>query len=365
MSVKSNSVLLLLSVFIGLVVLEIGVRSYDAARGFGFFSEHRDLVASEIKILPFRTFGFELYRNRDGKRYISSRHGELYPLQKSEGTFRVVVFGGSTTENLNVFRTSGVHYPAVMQQKLRQELNRSNIEVINVANSSYATPHSLILLALDVVSWQPDLIIVSHNINDLLASYWPNFTFDYSNKYGNDFYNVPDFKHTYTALNVFFQHSQLYWVLRKSLKRITNNRSGLPGLKRRSYGDEPSPVALRTFKRNIRSIVAIAKKNGIKVLLGTQALLPTEEYFNIHMEGKPYNHIVIYPLHEEFVSHHEAFNDAIVEVAISEDVYYIDNRLAISGDKQYFIDFVHYTAEGVEQLARNYVNVIIGGALAK
>ena len=55
--------------------------------------------------------------------------------------------------------------------------------VISVASSAYATPHSLTLLSLDVLSWDTDLVILSHNINDLQAAYMPGFKPDYSHKY--------------------------------------------------------------------------------------------------------------------------------------------------------------------------------------
>ncbi|ETX06172.1 MAG: hypothetical protein ETSY2_18725 [Candidatus Entotheonella gemina] len=119
---------------------------------------------------------------RGGIRYIASRYQELYPLEKPSGTFRIVAFGGSTTANVQAMRSQTPHYPLLLQTQLRRTLARNDIEVINVGNPSYATPHSLILLAFDVLSWQPDLVILSHNINDLTALYWPDFTFDYSNK---------------------------------------------------------------------------------------------------------------------------------------------------------------------------------------
>ena len=186
-------------------VMEIATRAYDAVRGRGFFSNSRSIVKRDLR--PFRMFGFDLYGKEDGVRHISSRHGEKYPLEKVPGTFRIVVFGGSTTENLVAFNETGLHYPLLLQKKLRERLQRDDVEVINVGNSAYSTVQSLILLELDVVSWQPDLIIVSHNVNDLVSSYWPGFTFDYSHKYSNEFY-LPDFKSKYATHNRILQHSQ-------------------------------------------------------------------------------------------------------------------------------------------------------------
>lgn len=328
-------------------------------RGYGFFSGHRNLLSNSIKkpVRPFRTFGFELYKNENEIKYISSRHGELYPIKKPTATFRVVVFGGSTTENIHSFDEAKIHYPLILQSKLRESLGTKAIEVINVANNAYATPHSLILFELDVLSWEPDMIIVSHNINDLLAAYWPNFTFDYSNKYGNKFYSIPDYTSIFTFSNVLFQHSQFYWLIRGRINDMTSDESR--ELQRKSYGIKPPQLAIKIFKRNLRSFVAVAKENGIKVLLGNQPLQPTEEYFIRHVVHKPYNSIVTYPLHNEFVLHHRTFNEAIRQVAEETGVLFIDNESKLGENKEYFIDFVHYTPKGVSILAHNYTQFLI------
>ncbi|MEA1929219.1 MAG: SGNH/GDSL hydrolase family protein [Candidatus Auribacterota bacterium] len=191
---KHNLLLIVFSLIFALLVLEIAIRTYDMVKGYGFFSGRRNLLSRNMApASPFRIFGFELYKNENGVKYISSRYGELYPVKKPSGTFRIVVFGGSTTENGHSFNTAGIHYPILLQSKLRESLGTGAIEVINVAKGAYATPHSLILFELDVLSWQPDMIIVSHNINDLHAVYWPNFTYDYSNKYSHKFF-LPDYK---------------------------------------------------------------------------------------------------------------------------------------------------------------------------
>ena len=172
-SYKLRLVILSLATLVTLLGLEIAIRIWDAARGKGFFSTYRNRLAKPIQPrFPFRSFGFVPYMKRDGITYIASRHKELYPLEKPSGTFRIVVFGGSTTANLQAVNADSPHYPLLLQTKLRHALARDDIEVINVGNPSYATPHSLILLTLDVLSWQPDLVILSHNINDLTALYW-------------------------------------------------------------------------------------------------------------------------------------------------------------------------------------------------
>ncbi|MBN1586149.1 MAG: SGNH/GDSL hydrolase family protein [Candidatus Omnitrophica bacterium] len=355
-----------LALLVTLVVLELGIRAGDLFLGRGFFSQHRNELARVRRpLIPFRTSGFDLYCEEGGVRCISSADGDaFYPLQKPEGTFRIVCFGGSTTAK----DPNGRHYPALLEQELRSRLGTDKIEVINVGAAGYATPHSLILLELDVLSWEPDLIILSHNINDLSAQYWPGFTFDYSNKFRNKYYGIPDYESVYTATNALFQHSQLYWfvwhrinLLKQKWIMASTKTSGQAEAKltRRSYGLEPDPVAVEVFKRNLRSFVTLAKANRIPCVLGTQPLEPSEEYFRRHVAFKPYNDTVIYPLHEEFVAHHQAYNQAIHEVASEMGLVCVDNEAVFGGRRELFLDYVHYLEPGFRLLAQDYADAIL------
>ncbi len=356
---RQNILLSLFSVVFALLLMEIGIRIFDMMNGRGFFSSHRNLVDAQVRSsIPFRNFGFQLYVKQDGQRMIASRHGELFPIKRPEGTLRIVVFGGSTTENGYAMREAGIHYPLVLQRELSAALPGRNIEVINVANSAYATNHSLILLMFDVLSWEPDVVIMSHNVNDLIAAYWDDFAFDLSHKYSHTFYNAPGAEDRYTLSNILFQHSQLYWFIRERLRRPDTARP----LRRESMGREPPPVAAAVFRRNLRSFVALARHNDIRVVLGSQALLDTEEAFLRHMAVKPYNDVITYPLHEEFVAHHRRYNAIMKEVAEAEGAVFVDNS-RLDNQQAYFIDFVHYTPQGVEALAASYAGSLLDAGI--
>lgn len=356
-SLKSNIVVAVFSLLVALLLLEIGVRSYDAVKGRGFFWNYRNIMSTAFESrLPFRTFGFFPYVERDGVRYISSRHDDLYPLEKPEGTFRIVAFGGSSTENIQAVRKSGIHYPLQLQSELRQRLVRENVEVINVANSAYATPHSLILLELDVLSWEPDLVILSHNTNDLSATYWPDFTFDYSNKYSDPYYLGEDYKSRFTTMNAIFQHFQLYWVVKDRLNRALNKQAFT--VKRRSYGDEPDPAGVAVFERNLQSFVALAKSNGVQVLLVSQPYYAANASTSGVFE-KPYNKSVVRPLPDEEAVFHAYYNKVIRRVAADTGAWFLDNAQLMPNQDEYFSDSVHYTIAGVERLAGNYADFLV------
>jgi len=343
-------ILVAVSVLATLLLLEIGVRVSDVARGRGFFWGGRNLVArAEDKRLAFRAFGWKPYRKENGRTYLVSTHGDPYPLAKPEGTTRIVAFGGSTTENHFSARKGGGHYPRRLESLLNERLG-GEFEVINVAYSAYATPHSLILLALDVISWDADIVILSHNYNDLNAAYFPDFTFDYQHKYGA-FYAS-----NLGPSDILFQHSQLYWLGRKQFAVTLTQLNG--AVRRRPYGQEPPPAASAVFQRNLQSFVTLAQANGIGVLLATQALEPSEKYFQLHVRPKLYNKAIYYPLHDEFLQHHDTFNRIIRQVAAESGAWLLDNDRVLGGKTEYFIDFVHYSVEGVAALAESYADFL-------
>ena len=359
---KKKLLVVCISIVFTLIIAEIAVRTYDAVKGEGFFSEPRNKIANSVKKrLPFRTFGPELYKRKDGRKYISSSHKELYPLKKPEYTYRIVVLGGSTSFNKYTFKRTGQHYPLRLQTMLRDLLNTDNIEVINVSYPAHSTAHSIILLELDVISWDPDLIIVSHNTNDLSASYWPDFALDYSNKYSQKRF-FPSDESVYTLSNLVFQHSELYWLLTSKLNKVKRSLERKnKKIIRRSYGNEPPLLALEVFKRNLQTIIDIAEANDIKVVLGNQPIKePSKEYFEYYIRQKSDNSPMIYPLHGEWVKHHGAFNRAIAEVAAENQVLLSDNDAVMRGKKEYFIDIFHYTPKGVDALAMIYANLLLG-----
>lgn len=337
-----NIVTAIMPLLVCLGAMEVGLRVYDLVNGRSFFSS--------ANIIPYRIFGNELYDKTGDDLRIRSHHGEIFPFAKPPATVRVVTFGGSTSVNEAVFTEYGVHYPSLLQERLNSRFEGKTFEVINVANEAYATTHSITLLAFDVLSWNPDVVIISHNTNDLHASYFPEFVPDYSNKYAHDYYSLPWLRHTCANL-------RLCRTIRSRIEKA--QLIGHP-VRRRSYGLEPVDLARNVFERNLESFALLAKSRGIDVIIGSQPLKTiTEAEFDEDLGIKSYNSDMYYPLHEEFVSHHARYNEIIKATTGRLDIGYADNDETFDGNPDYFLDLVHYSKAGVELLARNYEDVIV------
>lgn len=338
-----NIFFVLVALVLCVIGAEVALRFHDLSRGQGF-------VTGQI-IKPYRIFGDPVtVVGEKGQLQIRSRHGALFPSDKLSGVVRIVTFGGSTSVNNAVYAEHGFHYSSRLQQRLNAQFPDETFEVIAVANQAYATTHSITQLAFDVLSWDPDIVILSHNFNDLTAAYFPAFLPDYSHKLSNKYYNMTWSKYT-------CRMSRLCRLIAARLQLL-----GLTGhdVRHRAYGPEPPALAQEIFERNLRSFVTLARDNGIQIVLGSQPLERIDQAdFDHDMAVKPYNDVVIYPPVDEFISHHKRFNTIIETTTRRMGATFVDNDKVFAGDSRYFKDFIHYSKAGVERLAANYETAII------
>lgn len=162
-------------------------------------------------------------------------------------------------------------------------------------------------------------------------------------------------KNRYTTMNAIFQHSQLYWLIRRRLNafRHPTSRSNVTS---KSYGDVPNAEGVAVFTRNLRSFVTLAQSNGIQVILASQASYIRGPWTpNI----KPMQHIVALPPPDELAQHHLYYNQVIAEVALDTGAWFVDNAAIISNMSQYFVDEFHYTPLGISALVNNYMKFIV------
>ena len=360
--IKRGMVFILVFIAIG----ELAIRASDAVKGNNFFSnEFRDklVIKNKNPIVPFTIFGPVYYVEKNGVKYISSSHNELYPLKKTANTFRIICLGGSTTESPFAYKDYKIHYPLVLQRLLREAHSNKNIEVINVSFSAYSTAHLLVLLLLDVISWEPDLVIICENINDMDATYRNDLKFDYSNKYGSRPF-MPDFYDNYTTLNVLFRWSSFYWFLEKRITIYSEKSRPKKEIPKTSYGKTPPKISQDIFRRNLLNFYYITSKWNIPLLYSTQPLNSITGSFGYLVWDDAMKNVKV-PLDSERKSHHEFFNKIIKEVALNTNSYFLDNDSLLGGEPKYFMDEVHYSKIGIEKLAGNYRDYIISKNIIK
>lgn len=231
--------------------------------------------------------------------------------------------GGSTTNNSHAWNSVKTDYSAALQSILTTSLPNRKIEVLNAGVEGFSSAHSLVNYALRVSAFAPDLIIVMHNINDRSVAYFGGETTpDYSNKYMDPIFIAPELQRFRGVFGTVAQSRVL-------------TRLGMPELLSKSTPDYGADMlqAKKYFDRNLKSIAELARSDGVAVVFLTQ----------------PYNRSI---MTSTALQHHIEFNKVITHVAEQTHSSYFDMAAELSGQEKYFIDSVHYSVDGVKQLAK-------------
>jgi hypothetical protein len=154
-----------------LLVIEFSFRVYSA----GFATAINPYRFNSMNILPrsglvqlseHPEIYYELKPNLDtwfqGERIQTNSYGlpdKEYPLEKPEGTFRVVVLGSSWTMATGVDQAHIYH--SVMEDRLNKAYPDKNFEFINFGVEMYGLRELVGTLKHKALAWNPDLIIVA------------------------------------------------------------------------------------------------------------------------------------------------------------------------------------------------------------
>lgn len=217
----------------------------------------------------------------------TDQHGFLAPSEiHSSPDLKIVFLGGSTTECL--YMEENERFPYLVGRQLEQRLNKK-VNSYNGGVSANESKHSLNILMNKVLPLKPNIVVMMHNINDLVILKSQG-SYGYPNSLKS---------HVQTSKNVFTRYE-------------------FPPMEQK-FNDAAIKIE---FKRNLESFIALCRIHEIMPILMTQA-----------------NRV------ENDVLYHE-FNEIIREVGHQEGVLVIDLALAIPKTTELIYDSYHYTAKG-------------------
>ncbi len=185
-----KAVLLFVSVLVGIGICEIAARAwlqiFASDEQFARYASLDQQVArsaktgeSPFKYVPHQYAGYiptpNYVRGKNRHNELGFRGGSI-PNPKPDGEFRIVCLGGSTTYTSFV-EDYELSYPALLETELRKR-GFERVRVVNAGAEGYTTYESLITLQFRVLDLDPDMIIIHHAINDLLARIvWPPWAY--------------------------------------------------------------------------------------------------------------------------------------------------------------------------------------------
>jgi hypothetical protein len=269
---------------------------------------------------------------------------QLTPAAQSAGlgrdgdSFRIFCLGGSTTEFAD---SSGRDWPSRVEENLKMRSGRSDIRVFNFGRQWYTTLHMLILYETNLRPYHPDAVILMETINDLLVNV------DFSTFSGGPF--RPDYGHFYGPLTRVFNHKGLLPAAAEFLEHYWYFTP-------RTVVEQDSFPGLLSFKRNLNTLIDLARMDGTKVILMTQPNLYSD---SISTAGKRslrmLNQEAIGP--DKQWSYRTALNGfrqyrrALLEIAAERGVICIDLESRIPKTTDYFYDDVHYQNRSFDLVA--------------
>ena len=192
---------------------------------------------------------------------------------KPPGVLRIACFGGSTTEGGNPDGLQG-SFPFHLQRLLHAVSSRP-IEVVNFGVSGWTTAESLICWILEGQDYAPDVVIIHHAANDVEPRMRQGFRTDYA--HWRRPWTAPHFGFVYRLLvrsSLAFAWTQLpdagRFRLDRFVERDTPRVSRPPGA--------PLPAGTdRAFRRNVRTMIRLARDTGARTMLATMPYDPNAE----------------------------------------------------------------------------------------
>lgn len=218
----------------------------------------------------------------NGKRYRirtnahGFRTGHDFPLGPAPaGTIRVVCLGGSTTFGIALDQEDT--FPVQLEAELRG--GERPVQVINAGMNGLWSAPLLNVLQFKALPLEPDFVLLYTGNNDLARVFDPHWTPTYSVRKRPLMTPDPWWVARHTALGTFvWQRYLRRWLQNNSELTVEEAwRKGLSDEQKRKRGE-----VLAGFRRNLVSLLAMARAHGVQVVLATfvanRAKRPQEYY---------------------------------------------------------------------------------------
>ncbi len=315
------------------------------------------------------------YRKDDNRHNALGYRGEAIESPKPDHEFRIVCLGGSTTYGSKI-KDYKLSYPYLLQSALQQP-DFAQVRVINAGMSGYTTWESLANLQLRILDLEPDLIIIYHAYNDVLARMvWPPDAYRADNSgyrgpaYHADPLTQKPFLSYFNLGRILLNHWSGYsaadlgkhynpeagTALHMAYHRQVAEGTYPSGI----FTDHPIEDILATnhpiyFRQNLANMIHVAKAHQIQVLLATFVYNQTGYASN----GQPV-------FKKTAIDHAlEEHNRVVRQLAHDQQVHLLDLAGVFPQQSEYFYDYIHFTPSGNRIKAKLFAEVVRSTSLQR
>ncbi len=278
--------------------------------------------------------------------------GREFTAKKPDGTYRIIILGGS--ESYGHGLNDGETWPDRLQ--ILFDADKSNkVEVLNTSVDGFSSFQALTSFATRLLDFDPDLVLCYLGWNDI--KYWPLI----SPSRGFADTGLAERKDSPSNIDRWLHYSYLYILGRALRNKIPREFVGIsPPAPASQPPDTDSDLEYgrRVFERNIRSIVAIAKANHIRVCLINQLNLLSRP-----LQDQEKSRIYFIMKEDKLVKAVRQVRVSLERISEEEDVPFVDLNALITPDLTVLSDHVHATPKGSSEIARKLHDYLIGSGL--
>jgi len=283
---------------------------------------------------------------------------------KTKNEIRIATIGGSTTANVGL--TYDENWPGYLGNLIKASFPEKEIRIINAGTPGFDTAQSIANLALRVMPFRPDIVIIYHAYNDLKAIrpglFKPDYSHIHTKPYG--YHKQPN------PLIMALHNSMFYVRTRNQIRELkTAKRMAESGGKEKRLSYIPKE-AVAAFEDNINILVSIAKSGGASVVLSSFATL-----YDLNIEwssldkalanmgdlqkkdlGSLYHFTPGLTISAIFDGLNK-YNEILFKIAVKKQVGWVDNANLVPHEDKYFLDRVHFSKAGAKRMAENIAPV--------
>jgi hypothetical protein len=358
---KNPKKTLVITVLVMLVLMTYGAEKIlqyqNKGVGFNFNLPHRAITLREYRPLmqQWLEAGKEEqnYDTLVAKKYLLriDNDGFIVPSKKYANPDMSIVFlGGSTTECRYVAEEHRFPYLAgvLLEQQMGIKINS-----YNAARSGNHSLHSLDILLNKVFPIKPDIVIMLHNINDLVvllyeSSYWNHRSskpviFDINKEIDANFYRIIRDRYIPNLAAAMHKFDNSIRSFMKSGKKSNDEFAKIRG--KRLIVDKSAMV--EQFEMNLQSFIYLCEARNIVPVLITMPSRFKEKPDKIILDT--FNNVTLE--YSQFRELFDQFNNSILKKAHENNIMAIDLAKEIPQENEFMCDIVHYTDTGARRIA--------------
>jgi lysophospholipase L1-like esterase len=280
--------------------------------------------------------------------------GRAAEARKAPGTKRVICLGGSTTFGYSV--SDGEDWPALLQQRLGP-----GFEVLNAGRPGSTTFRNFPYLRDRLLRLEPDVVVLYEGFNDMWRGVRSHFAEQAD--YGMVVESLPGAEQSldlgppreWPLRPSFLAHQAGAW-----LERRLDSDSPNPGDRESAGPFRLDPTIVAIYSHNLRAMVSLCRRNGVRVLVLTFAGCDKPEAAEAEQRRRLRYVLDAMPALDPS-SAQEAlarYREETQRVARAEDVPFFDLASEMSKQLDAFTDTVHFSPRGESEVAQRVFDAL-------